>query len=677
MERNVAFYYVVMLTVSICTLMVCENVYAEVNSQTLESIATPTGISEGVAEIKIGDYPVYIYGDLSESDLIYILDGGDPGSNGTVSVFNTTTNTVIQRITVGIDPTYIYGDLSESDNIYVLYSEHSDTVSVINTSTYDVKDVHVGPGPTHIYGDLSRKPEIYVANRGSDYVSVINTRSNTVIKNITVGEGPNYIYGEKISDNIYVANTGNISNGENGTVSVIDTTINEEVHEIPIGGVPNYISGNLEGLVPRIYVLKIGDDTVSVIDFPDTFSVTGEYPDVTNIQVGRYPNYIYSDVRSGDIFVAVAGRDTSEDTISEIDTVMKNVTRNIKVGSSSPGYIYGDLFESDNIYVAGSGGDTISVLDTTSYDVKNIQVGDSPGYIYGDLSESDALYVANRESGSISLVNSMTNKVLAGVTFDVSPLRAGNVICKSDSDALTSPLNVFLYVSSGTSCIAEPSKGFEFSSWVEVSSDNSTRMITATSGSPWTALLDTLNLKSTDPAANITVNRFGNFAAYFKALPDPLPPEYWASLFTVVATAIVGSLLIPAVIGWTKSKRQTSRLKSFHNQMALAYEDNTLDENDILRLNSLNKNITDSYAAGKLNNDQYTNLKNEVSIAYEEIFKGRIDSQGKSSYGIINRGGGLKEIKEEISDAYSKGKITKLHYDLLNEKISKMTQEKD
>jgi hypothetical protein len=101
--------------------------------------------------------------------------------------------------------------------------------------------------------------------------------------------------------------------------------------------------------------------------------------------------------------------------------------------------------------------------------------------------------------------------------------------------------------------------------------------------------------------------------------------------------------------------------------MALAYDDNMLEKNDIPRLNSLNKNIIDSYAAGKINNDQYENLKNEVSMAYEEIFKKR----------ILNREDDLRRIQEDISDTYSKGKITKLHYDLLNEKISKMTQEKE
>ena len=169
---------------------------------------------------------------------------------------------------------------------------------------------------------------------------------------------------------------------------------------------------------------------------------------------------------------------------------------------------------------------------------------------------------------------------------------------------------------------------------------------------------------SNDPAASLTVNRFGNFTAYFKALPPPVPAEYWASLFTVVVTALVGSLLIPAVVGWIKSKKQTSRLNSFHQQMALVYGDGKLDENDTDQLNILNKNISDSYAAGKINNEQYTHLKNEVSTAYQEIFKKRIES-------ITERDTeALSKIKNDIKDAYSNGKIIELHYNLLNEQIS-------
>jgi hypothetical protein len=84
-------------------------------------------------------------------------------------------------------------------------------------------------------------------------------------------------------------------------------------------------------------------------------------------------------------------------------------------------------------------------------------------------------------------------------------------------------------------------------------------------------------------------------------------------------------------------------------------------------LNNIRNDLIDAYNKGKLSNDQYTNLKDDVTIAYEEIFSKR----------IINREDDLQWIQEDISDAYSKGKITKLHYDRLNEKISKMAQKKE
>jgi hypothetical protein len=143
-----------------------------------------------------------------------------------------------------------------------------------------------------------------------------------------------------------------------------------------------------------------------------------------------------------------------------------------------------------------------------------------------------------------------------------------------------------------------------------------------------------------------------------------------ASLFTVVVTAIVGSLLIPAAIGWIKSRKQTSRLNSFHQQMADVYGDGKVDENDVDQLNTLNKNISDSYSAGKITSDQYTSLKNEVSAAYQKIFKKRIESLTDSDTEAVNK------IKNDIEDAYSDRKITELDYNLLNGKISRMFNNK-
>jgi hypothetical protein len=106
-------------------------------------------------------------------------------------------------------------------------------------------------------------------------------------------------------------------------------------------------------------------------------------------------------------------------------------------------------------------------------------------------------------------------------------------------------------VSSGTECVAKPNNGYEFASWVETFDDNSIRTINAssTSGSPWTSFLDTFGIKSNDLAANLTINKFGNITAYLTILPPPVPKEYWTSLFTVVITALVGSLLSQQLLG--------------------------------------------------------------------------------------------------------------------------------
>jgi hypothetical protein len=71
-----------------------------------------------------------------------------------------------------------------------------------------------------------------------------------------------------------------------------------------------------------------------------------------------------------------------------------------------------------------------------------------------------------------------------------------------------------------------------------------------------------------------------------------------------------------------------------------------------------------------------TNLSSEISSLYEEINRKRIDLLKGSPNVFKSREVLLGRIKDDIIDAYSKGKITKLHYDLLNEKIAKMTQEK-
>jgi YVTN family beta-propeller protein len=367
--------------------------------------------------------------------------------------------------------------------------------------------------------------------------------------------------------------------------------------------------------------------------------------------VGASPGSIYG---FGDAVYVANGE---SNTVSVINPANNTVIKNITVGDN-PGSSYGF---GDAVYVANSDSNTVSVINPANNTViKNIKVGANPGSIYGF---GGAVYVANSDSNTVSVINPVTNEVVAGVTFDINPFVGGQIIC----NGLDAPINRYFYVSSETECIAKPNNGYEFASWVETFAGNSTRTINASTptDSPLAALLDAF---SNDPAASLTVNRFGNFTAYFKALPPPVPAQYWASLFTVVVTALVGSLLIPAVVEWIKSKKQTSRLNSFHRQMALVYGDSKPDENDTNQLNLLNRNISDSYAAGKISNEQFTNLKNEISIAYQEIFKKRIGSITEQDLENVNK------LRNDIIDAYSNGKLSMEHYTNLKNEISNTYQ---
>jgi uncharacterized ion transporter superfamily protein YfcC len=130
-------------------------------------------------------------------------------------------------------------------------------------------------------------------------------------------------------------------------------------------------------------------------------------------------------------------------------------------------------------------------------------------------------------------------------------------------------------------------------------------------------------------------------------------PQYWASLFSVLATALVGSLLIPASIGWFKSKRQTDRLNSLHLD---------IDKGNTEQLNTSYYKIIDTYSEGKINNEQYTNLKSEISIHFEEIYRKRIDSSNGNE--ML-----LDKVKDEIKDAYVKGKLNEQHFANLKSEI--------
>ena len=118
------------------------------------------------------------------------------------------------------------------------------------------------------------------------------------------------------------------------------------------------------------------------------------------------------------------------------------------------------------------------------------------------------------------------------------------------------------------------------------------------------SVLDILHLLPDKSESTLNITKFGSFIANFRAPPPPIPPEYVATLFTVVATAFVGSWLTPTIIGWRRVKKQGSRLDYYHNELKDLYNDWKLHENDIEKLNKLRDSIADEYTRGKINKEQ-------------------------------------------------------------------------
>ena len=99
------------------------------------------------------------------------------------------------------------------------------------------------------------------------------------------------------------------------------------------------------------------------------------------------------------------------------------MVQNIVVGDA-PTFIQS---VADHVYVANYASNAVSVInpDNGFCGKQNITVGEGPNWIY---SSGTDVYVANTESDTVSLIDRVTLDVVAGVRFDVSPGRTGQIV---------------------------------------------------------------------------------------------------------------------------------------------------------------------------------------------------------------------------------------------------------
>jgi len=268
----------------------------------------------------------------------------------------------------------------------------------------------LGSGPSGVAVSLDGS-RMYVANSGSGSVSVIDTTtgkvvdvkpSTSTVDSIKVGSSPSALALSPDGNQLYVANTGS------GTVSVIgidptNTATYQKVidtnpsvagvNSISVGSSPSALALGADG---SLYVANRGSGTVSVIGTDPTNTAT-------------YQKVIDTDSNASGV-------------------------NSISVGSSPSALAVSP--DGSRVYVVNSGSGTVSVIDTPTYrlvdtnpttsTVDSIVVGSSPSSVV--LSADGSLaYVANG-GDTISVIDTTTNTVTRTVTIDPTAETGGHVV---------------------------------------------------------------------------------------------------------------------------------------------------------------------------------------------------------------------------------------------------------
>ena len=500
--------------------------------------------------------------------------------------------------------------LSNNTHAFLYPEVHEKTLYEITnqSSSKQIAHIPIGNAPETI-GVNTDTNTIYVANYLDNTVSVINGENNTKIgDDIMVGKGPREIVVNPSSNLIYVAYQ------DNNFVSVINGTNynNTKIRDdIPVGKGPNAIGVNWD--TNTMYVANYGSNSISIISLTNNTKIGHDIP------VGKGPEDIDVNWATNTIYVA-----HDDDSISVIDGI-----NNTQIGS-------------------------------------RILVGKGPNAI-GVNWDTNTIYVANNWDNAINVIDGKANKVLAQVTFNTEPFNGGRIEC--DKDKLTAPLGQQFYVYSGTLCTAKPNQGFEFVSWQENLGGNSTQLLKFSSTSNIVdSILDFFNMKPDKKEAALNITKFGSFTANFNPLPPPIPPQYVATLVTVVITAFIGTWLTPTIIQWRNRRKQGSKLDHYHNEVKKLYNDGELNSNNLEQLNKLGYHVTEEYIRGKINKEQYDKLGNELSVSYSEIFIKEIDSL--STLSKNEKVEQLSRVKSNIENAYLKGRLNELHHTLLKNRLA-------
>jgi YVTN family beta-propeller protein len=658
---------------------------------------------------------IYVINDASNR--VYVINGSTNNIVKTIICQN-----LPKQISVNPFTNMLYVTSEDSNVVFPVNGSTNlvQTVSKkISSKLYGLAGINVDDSPEDISVN-SKTNMIYLTHRYSNKISIIDGYRDRLVNTIAIGpvghETPD-IAVNSVANRIYVTNPNlNMLTIINGVTNKILSNVT-----IPDKLFHNEMSGHTIAADPRTHnIYLIGSKKFFIIDeytnkIASTFNTTtpikslavdvnmqyanlllyngsvsavpsssGIKPEVLyNVfleYVGQYgvgpedlavnplTNLIYvPDFESGKLFV--------------IDEHAKVISNSTTLGSLPVSVDINPI--SNVIYVLNEGNSTLSVINgTTNEDIRSINVGDGGVADVTHIAVNPAtnmIYVPHTNLDTVSVINGTAGQPVTGISFNTNSSKSGSIYCKV-INATSSTNNqdwqkVFNYtrypITTPLECEARSNTGFAFSSWSgdllskSKASFKENFSVLGLISKIYDFLLDHLfgnqaSNQNSNPIIDFVVVRQGSLNANFRVPSEvSFSIQTLATIYGLIVSSLVG-LFVPSIISWGKGKKQGKRLRHYHDRINSLLHDDTSDQNLVECLNNIWDDMKDAYTKGKINEKHYENLKNEVSIQYEEFFNRKIVfSEDK-----------LDNIKRDIRYVYTKGKMSTLHYQMLNDKIS-------
>lgn len=276
----------------------------------------PAGVNPHVLALSPDGRFVYAV-NAGGHDADTVQGGADTLATNSLWAYDAGTGTVIARIAVGRGPTHPIPS-PDGARVYVTNTD-SDSVSVVDTSTWSVTDTITGVAEPHAGAVTDDGSLLLLATAGDDSLTVIDTSTLTVRVRYPVGPKARGLVatGSGLQATAYLTNKGD---GTLSRVSLVDGTTTTSTVGMGAHGIRVSPDG------ATLYIALAGENAVAEVDAASG-SLLRSYP------VGAQPEQL--DLSPDGAFLAVSN--TGDNTVTLIDLPRQRVLRTVPTGKGNFG----------------------------------------------------------------------------------------------------------------------------------------------------------------------------------------------------------------------------------------------------------------------------------------------------------------------------------------------------